>query len=569
MRIFLSIVAFAICLSACKNEPSPNKTQALQTKKASSAKAHVKPSSHDDWCTEHKVPESQCTRCNPALIPVFKAKGDWCPAHGFPESICPSCNRGGRSAAAPATTEDWCAGHKLPESKCTKCNPTLIKEFKATGDWCAEHEFPESVCPVCNPMKPPATAVDWCAEHGLPESKCTKCNRALIASFKASGDWCAEHGFPESVCPRCNPASPPEGFSVIAPGTRIRFKTPSIAKDAGIQTVSARVASIGVGVECTARIDFNRNRIADVRAPIAGVVQTVRIDLGQKVKAGSALFVLESPRIGDLQGQRRALQQRVAVARSNLKRQQALRKSNISSSRQVDLAKQELEVAEAKLSALESSLRIAGASGNGLGRSTLKAPITGRVVRRDATVGTFATEQISLATIADTRVMWAMLDIREADAASIRIGQQVSLSVDGVKDHNFLGTVTWIAQEVDRRTRKVAARAEVKNEQGLLRANQFAKAVVAVDGPKNAVSVPTASIQRLGQESVVFVQSGPGLYEPRAVKLSRSGQGMTQVIGELLQGEQIVTTGAFLLKTELMKDSIGAGCCEVEAPKER
>jgi hypothetical protein len=56
------------------------------------APAGVKPGSHEDWCAEHEVPESQCTRCNPDLIPAFKATNDWCEEHGLPESQCKICN---------------------------------------------------------------------------------------------------------------------------------------------------------------------------------------------------------------------------------------------------------------------------------------------------------------------------------------------------------------------------------------------------------------------------------------------------------------------------------------------
>lgn len=56
------------------------------------APAGVKPGSHEDWCTEHGVPESQCTRCNADLIPAFKATNDWCAEHGVPESQCKICN---------------------------------------------------------------------------------------------------------------------------------------------------------------------------------------------------------------------------------------------------------------------------------------------------------------------------------------------------------------------------------------------------------------------------------------------------------------------------------------------
>ncbi len=56
------------------------------------ARAGVQPGSHEDWCAEHEVPESLCTRCNPSLVAAFKATGDWCVEHGLPESQCRLCN---------------------------------------------------------------------------------------------------------------------------------------------------------------------------------------------------------------------------------------------------------------------------------------------------------------------------------------------------------------------------------------------------------------------------------------------------------------------------------------------
>jgi hypothetical protein len=59
---------------------------------AQHAAASVVPGSYEDWCGEHEVPESQCTRCNPELIAAFRATGDWCEEHGLPESQCLICN---------------------------------------------------------------------------------------------------------------------------------------------------------------------------------------------------------------------------------------------------------------------------------------------------------------------------------------------------------------------------------------------------------------------------------------------------------------------------------------------
>ena len=545
-----------------------------------------------DWCGGHGLPESMCTKCSPGLVERYRRAGDWCAEHGFPESVCPACNpMQAHRAGAPAPKvhgsrvgdpADWCGGHGLPESMCTKCSPGLVERYRRAGDWCAEHGFPESVCPACNPMQAPGARApapevrgsrvgdpaDWCAEHGLRESKCTVCNSALVDHFRDSGDWCAEHGYPESVCPSCNPMQPPVGAprpSVITAGTRIRFRTPAIERAAGIEAVPATADAIGIGIETTARIDFNRNAMADVRSAVPGIVREISVDLGQHVTVGDSLFTLESAHVGDLQAGRQAARGRVDASRANLARQQDLRKGAIASQRQVELAQQDLGAAEAQLRSIDQSLRISGASHGGQpGRFDVRAPITGTVIRRPALLGSFAGESDSLSTIADTSVLWALLDVPEWDVIRVRAGQPVELRVDGVAGQTFRGTVTWIAAEVDPRTRSVTARAEVHNPDGRLRVGQFARATVRVAAVAGGVTVPIGAVQRLGDESVVFVRTGEGLYEPRVVRPGRSDGRRVQLAGEIRAGEAIVTTGAFLLRTELSRDSIGAGCCDVE-----
>ena len=70
----------------------------------------------------------------------------------------------GSAAAVPGSYEDWCGEHAVPESQCTRCDPSLIAAFKATNDWCAEHGLPESQCLQCNPdlriERPPKPAGD-------------------------------------------------------------------------------------------------------------------------------------------------------------------------------------------------------------------------------------------------------------------------------------------------------------------------------------------------------------------------------------------------------------------------
>ena len=82
---WLVVVAMASSLAACSRDASQSSEDANAPAPGATADAHapagVVPGSYEDWCAEHAVPESMCTRCNPALVAAFKATGDWCRQH--------------------------------------------------------------------------------------------------------------------------------------------------------------------------------------------------------------------------------------------------------------------------------------------------------------------------------------------------------------------------------------------------------------------------------------------------------------------------------------------------------
>jgi len=425
------------------------------------------------------------------------------------------------------------------------------------------------------PAAPPDTSPrvgdpdDRCGGHALPESMCTICNPELTAGFVEAGDWCIEHGLPESACPKCNPMTPPGEGGSFAPGTRIRFRSPETEARAGIETVPAGLTGLGVGVEATARIAFDADRVAEIRTPTGGVVRELRVDLGDAVSPGSVLVVLESAEVGDLRARLTAARERLHTAEADLERQRELRAAGVASARQEELALQEVGGADSAVRAAVAALGAAGAGRSGAsGRYSVTSPIAGSVVRRPVALGSAVTDRDLLALVADTSTVWALLDIQEEDVAGVRPGQEVTLAIDGIGDRSFEGTITWLSAEVDPRTRTVTARAELANPDGLLRANQFGRASVEVQASADVVSVPRSAVQRLDDGAVVFVRAGPGLYEPRAVDVGLGDAWRVQLLGPVDAGDEVVTTGAFLLKTELRKDAIGAGCCEVEAPGE-
>jgi len=169
--------------------------------------------------------------------------------------------------------------------------------------------------------------------------------------------------------------------------------------------------------------------------------------------------------------------------------------------------------------------------------------------------------------IVDTAKLWAEIDVPEAHVPHVRAGQRVVLAVNGLPGREFHGVLQFVSPSIDPATRTVKARASFSNRDGALRANMFAKARIIGDANPSAILVPKAAIQDAKGVQLVFVQLAPDAYEARRVRATPANDHMVAVTADIRPGDRVVTTGSFLLKTETLKESIGAGCCEVEAPK--
>lgn len=412
-----------------------------------------------------------------------------------------------------------------------------------------------------------------CQEHGIQEAICTRCNPALIAVFRAKGDFCEEHGFPQKACPICHPEK--KGKIVVAlseeeeapppDGTRIRFKTKDTTRLAGIRTAKAREHANNAVLVATATIAYDATRFAQVNARAAGVVRELKADLGTRVEAGAPLAVIQSASVGAERSRRKGAAASLEVAKANYERVKTLveegvlaEKDLLSARAALDTAKAEYEAANASLGEIDQGARLTGGY-------TLTSPIAGEVIRRAITLGQSVDTEEILFAVADTSSMWAEIDIPETALSRVFPGQKVAVTVDSLPEREFIGTISYIAPEVDRKTRTVRARAALENPDGLLKANMFASALLLGEERK-AVVVPRSAVQRARGVQVVFVRLADDLYETRWVTLLPDpGEGdWIGIASGLSPGEEVVTEGSFLLKTETLKESIGAGCCAEE-----
>jgi cobalt-zinc-cadmium efflux system membrane fusion protein len=509
-NLLAAMMAVALGTQGCAGE-APAETAAAPTVPAAQAAATEQQPSAPELC-EHGVPADICTKCNPDLAAAYKDMGDWCDEHGVPESHCLKCNPKLTFASAGAVGEAWCKDHAAPEAKCTKCRPQLIAKFIEAGDYCREHGYPESVCPYCHPDRVKA------AGHELPS-------------------------FPE-------------------PGTKVRLASAETERKAGIETVRAEERQFARSIDVVGQLEFNQNRLARLSARGAAAVAEVKVDVGDAVKKGQPLVLLSSGAVGGAQSRLAASQARVEAAAAALTREEALLARGISSRRDTEQARTELAAARADQDTARAELRAAGAgdSGNG-GLYSLAAPFDGTVVARDAVAGRAVAEDDVLVEVADLQTIWAVLEVPEEHAASLRPGQHVSIRVEGSGEVRE-GRLGRVAASVDPRTRTVRARVDLPNRDGSLKAGSFVRASIQISAPRGAVLVPERAVQRAQGQALVFVRTAPGQYDPVNVDVGgRSGDAI-EIVKGLAAGAEVVTTGAFVLKTEILKDSIGAGCAD-------
>jgi cobalt-zinc-cadmium efflux system membrane fusion protein len=146
----------------------------------------------------------------------------------------------------------------------------------------------------------------------------------------------------------------------------------------------------------------------------------------------------------------------------------------------------------------------------------------------------------------------------------VHLEDDVSLAVDAYPGEFFGGKVSYLSAQVDPGTRTVRARIDVENPQHKLRPGMFAR--VTLRDPHTASTerepslvVPAGAVQRDGHEFVVFVSLGDGRFERREVEVGRAAQGVVEILSGLDAGDTVVIEGAFLLKSEASKGSMGAG----------
>jgi cobalt-zinc-cadmium efflux system membrane fusion protein len=367
---------------------------------------------------------------------------------------------------------------------------------------------------------------------------------------------CVEHNVPLEECGICRPqlaATLKTGESA-----KVRLASNDSAAIAGVQTATPAVGTIADAVECYAELAFNQNKLAQIAAPVGGIVQNVDADFGSKVEEKQCVAHIWSATIAEAVA-------KAVLTHQTLERERKLRADRVTSEK-------DLQQAEADHRAACQQARTLGFSEADIDRMKdkpndpvfleVRVPFAGEIVERTAVRGALVEAGKSLFILTDRSVMWAMLNIPESSLGRVKVGQSVELRLESLPGQTFTGKLTWIAAEVDEKSRMAQARAEVANPDGLLKARMFAQARILTRSAEGALLLPPSAIQRMEGKSFVFVKLADDLFDARVVRLGARFDGKVEIIDGLKPQEVVVVNHGFPLKSAFLISRLGAGCAD-------
>jgi multidrug efflux pump subunit AcrA (membrane-fusion protein) len=467
---------------------------------------------------------------------------------------------------------------------------------------------------------------DWCEEHGVPESKCVECSPGLMPKGPDYG-WCTEHGVhncplhhPDIAQLKESPVVSQDDFARAAKALagfkrpennkvckvylrRIQFASVEAVKQAGVDIEIADRHSVSEWIGGNGEITYDQTRFANLSPRAAGSIWHVEKNVGDRVRAGELLAVVDSILVGQAKSElvdalvQENLQQKTmdrlrglgqAVAgRQVLEAETAFEKAHVAVLKaQQTFANLGMPVDLDALKGLPNDEKVIRLRQHGLEKALapellskvttanllpIYSPMDGLIVDRNVVAGEVVDTSAILFRVADTSRMWLSLNVPLEDTGKLSIGQAVRFLPDGSQEE-LTGTLNWISTAADKQTRMVKVRAELPNASGALRDETFGSGKIILREEPQAIVVPNESVHWEGCCHVVFVRDKHYFDSPdsfkvfhvRSVRIGAKSDGFTEIIAGVLPGEVVAAKGSDVISAQLLKNNLGEGCTCVE-----
>jgi membrane fusion protein, heavy metal efflux system len=367
------------------------------------------------------------------------------------------------------------------------------------------------------------------------------------------------HSFDVKVSARVKGAEHRWEYSQIEGKVRL---TDAQLVTAGITIDTVRSRRMLTTFDLPAQIKANETRLAHVVPRVAGVVTEVLKQEGDRVTRGELLAVVNSRELADAKSTYIEAEHHAEFAKITLDREEALWKKKISAERDYLEAKKNrdetllaLRVAEQKLAVLglstETIHKLEDAPPETMGRYEIRAPLDGRVIERDVTIGEAITADEDIFTVADLSSVWVEITVYAKDLANVREGQEATIRSTDLGTETT-GRVSFVGPLVGQETRAATARIVLPNPQGKWRPGLFVNVQLVRESSVVPMVVAADAIQTFRDWQVVFVRYGDQ-FEARPLELGRSDGQWVEVLSGLTPGVRYASKNSFAVKAEIGK----------------
>jgi cobalt-zinc-cadmium efflux system membrane fusion protein len=403
-------------------------------------------------------------------------------------------------------------------------------------------------------------------EHGHGEAEISDLDRSIKELWSAR----CEHGTAQYQCDECR-------YEVGV------VRVPASLMGAGgkpglVGVVSPQGASFSSSRSFSGEVALAEGKTVHVGAPLSGVVRSVAVDVGTEVKPGDALLEIESQEVAEAKGDLIKKGTARELAKRNAEREARLFEKKISA---------EVEVQEAMARAAEADIDFANARSRLLrlgvpegdlaaldrrnpetlsGRLVVRAAQGGTVLERHASVGERVEPGKELLLLSDMGELWVWANLRAGDVQALTRkggkGATFPAEIRGAGGKSHRGTMDVLSGVMNEQTRMFKARVVVPNPDGALRPGMFVSVRVSLPGGGTGLSLPRTAVLSDAGRSFVFVHKEGDFWIRRPVKLGRSAGDRVEIVSGVKAGQKVVADGAFLLKSDVLRGKMGAGCAD-------
>jgi len=325
---------------------------------------------------------------------------------------------------------------------------------------------------------------------------------------------------------------------------------------------TVKPSAVNDTLQVSARVELDEHRVARIGASVTGRITEISAILGQSVKKGQQLALLNSTELGQAQSNYLKASSQVNLRRLAVQRAERLLQSDVIAAAELLERKGVLNEAEVDLHAVRDQLRILGMKDVDLKRlenqrtihsySPVTASIDGIVIERNMAIGQVVQPADSLYTVADLSQLWLVAEIPEQNAFWAKTGDKVQAEVPALPEQEVSGKLIYVADMVNPETRTVTVRMALANPKRLFKPQMLATLKLTKPGSQS-LAIPSQSVVRENNKDYVFIQTAPAVFSLRPVSLGKETAQQYSVLSGLKSGEAIVVNGAFHLNNERLR----------------